>query len=132
MKNQSKKISFLRTVGFLLDVSEKFLNSSESNIFPIKTLDKIQTPEPKPDPTHESTGFNAPKATTKSEQKISPLKLWENYINDKVFREYFTYQNPLFFIKDFHKANEAKIEKKINQVHDKLSDLRNNVNKDNY
>ena len=77
VKNQSKKISFLWTVGFLLDVSEKFLNSSESNIFPIKTLDKIQTLEPKPDPTHESIAFNAPRAaaTKKSEQKISPLKL---------------------------------------------------------
>ena len=132
VKNQSKKISFLWTVGFLLDVSEKFLNSSESNIFPIKTLDKIQTLEPKPDPTHESIAFNAPRAaaTKKSEQKISPLKLCENYINNEIFREYFTYQIPLFLIKALHKANKAKNEKKqTNQVHDKLTDLRSTVNK---
>ena len=63
------KKSFLRNVEFLLDVRENFVNSSESDIFPIKTLVKIQILEPKPDPTHESTGFNTPKSTIKNLSK---------------------------------------------------------------
>ena len=58
------------------------------------------------------------------------MKLCENYINNEIFREYFTYQIPLFLIKALHKANKAKNEQKqTNQVHDKLTDLRSTVNK---
>ena len=48
----------------------------------------------------------------KYEQKIYPFKLYENYKNKEIFREYFTYQMPLFLIKALHKANKVKNEKK--------------------
>lgn len=48
---------------------EKVCNSLRSNMFPIKNMDKVLTPNPTSDPTHELAVFDTSKLMKKSKQK---------------------------------------------------------------
>ena len=51
----------------------------------------------------------------------------EKDINDKIFWNYFKYQNPLFLAKDLIRTSQAKNEQLVNNVNDGLIDLRNTI-----
>lgn len=55
-------------------------------------------------------------------------KSWEK-LNNKIFKCYFKFQNPLLLVKNVYKTNQAKNEKMVNLVNDSLIDLNNDVNK---
>ena len=48
----------------------------------------------------------------------------EKDINDGIFWDYFKYQNPSFLAKDLIRSMQAKNEKLVNNVNDRLMDLR--------
>ena len=50
-------------------------------------------------------------------------------INNKIFLNYFKYQNPLFLVKDLISAEQDRNEKLVNNINDRLIDLRNSVNR---
>ena len=50
-------------------------------------------------------------------------------INNKIFLNYFRYQNPLFLVRDLISAEQDKNEKLVNNINDGLTDLRNSVNR---
>ena len=50
-------------------------------------------------------------------------------INNKIFLNYFRYQNPLFLVRDLISAEQDKNEKLVNNINDGLIDLRNSVNR---
>ena len=50
-------------------------------------------------------------------------------INNKIFLNYFKYQNPLFLVKDLISAEQDRNEKLVNNINDGLIDLRNSVNR---
>ena len=62
-----KKRFFINNAELFLSGREKILNNFKSKIFPIKTLDKIPTPEPRANQTPEPTVFE--------------LKLPDNFVN---------------------------------------------------
>ena len=51
----------------------------------------------------------------------------EKDINDKIFVNYFNYQNPLFLVKNLISAKEDKNEKIVSNINDGLIDLRNDI-----
>ena len=80
----------------------------------------------------------APEAT---KYKKPRLKLQQEFINEviadkkdkneKIFWNYFKYQNPLFLAKDLLRAKKAKNEQLENNINDGLIDLRNaNIRKE--
>ena len=50
-------------------------------------------------------------------------------INNEIVKEHFGYCNSLFSAKDLSKANKAENEKLASWVNNKLTDLKNDVNK---
>ena len=50
-------------------------------------------------------------------------------INNKIFLNYFRYQNPLFLVRELISAEQDKNEKLVNNINDGLIDLRNSVNR---
>ena len=78
----------------------------------------------------------------KSKRRLkSRLKLQQEFINEviadkkdkneKIFWNYFKYQNPLFLAKDLLRAKKAKNEQLENNINDGLIDLRNaNIRKE--
>ena len=50
-------------------------------------------------------------------------------INNKIFLNYFRYQNPLFLVRDLISAEQDKNEKLVNNINDGLIDLRNSVDR---
>ena len=50
-------------------------------------------------------------------------------INNKIFLNYFKYQNPLFLVKDLISTEQDRNEKLVNNINDGLIDLRNSVNR---
>ena len=50
-------------------------------------------------------------------------------INNEIVKEHFGYYNSLFSAKDLSKANKAENEKLASWVNNKLTDLKNDVNK---
>ena len=50
-------------------------------------------------------------------------------INNKIFLNYFRYQNSLFLVRDLISAEQDKNEKLVNDINDGLIDLRNSVNR---
>ena len=53
----------------------------------------------------------------------------EEYINVKIFMDYFRYYNQTLSTKNLHENNQAKNKKIVSIVNDDLIDLRNAVNK---
>ena len=51
----------------------------------------------------------------------------EKDINDGIFWDYLKYQNPSFLAKDLIRSMQAKNEKLVNNVNDRLMDLRNDI-----
>ena len=51
----------------------------------------------------------------------------ENDINDEIFWDYLTYQNPSFLAKDLIRAKQDKNEQLVNDINDELIDLRNAI-----
>ena len=100
-----EKRSFLNNDRLFLSAKERVLNSFKSNIFPTKIPDKVPTPnatpDPTPDPTPKPIVFCTPKPTKEPRNKISSLKLHENFlnkivndekiINKEIFKKYFGY-----------------------------------------
>lgn len=84
VKNQSKKMLFLKYIRFLLDVRRKIVNSFKSNIFWIKK----STPEAAPEPSLNAKVFHRSKPikaeTEKPKHKISTLKVHEDFMDKTV------------------------------------------------
>ena len=103
-----------------------------AGLYPVKSPDKIPTPEPSPESTLEPAVFDISKRTNgrakKSQSKLHGEKNDEKNINAGIFNQYFKYQNP-FFLKDSYKANKTRNENTVNHVNDVLFDLRNAGNK---
>ena len=53
--------------------------------------------------------------------------LADEKVDYKIFWNYFNYQNPSFSAKDLIRAKQAKNEQLVNNVNDKLIDLRNDI-----
>ena len=53
----------------------------------------------------------------------------EEYVNVKIFMDYFRYYNQTLSTKSLHESNQAKNKKIVSIFNDDLSDLRNAVNK---
>ena len=53
----------------------------------------------------------------------------EKDINDEIFYNYFKYQNPLFLARDLIRATQPKNEQLVNNINDRLINLRNTFNK---
>ena len=49
----------------------------------------------------------------------------EKDINNEMFLNYFTYQNPLFLVNDLISVKQDKSEKLVNHINNGLNDLRN-------
>ena len=82
-------------MGLLFSAREKVLNSFKSRLFPIKNLDTILTHEPTAEPAAEKT----PTKSKKSKWKLQQEFIKENKAvkkDDKIFWDYFKYQNPSF------------------------------------
>ena len=56
----------------------------------------------------------------------------EEYINVKIFMDYFRYYNQTLSTKNLHENNQAKNKKIVSIVNDDLIDLRNAVNKSQF
>ena len=54
-KKWLKTKTFLINGRLLFNTKKKVLNESKSNIFPLKNVDEILTPEPTPKPTSKAT-----------------------------------------------------------------------------
>ena len=48
-------------------------------------------------------------------------------VNNEIFWDYFTYQNPSFLAKYLIRATQAKNEQLVNNINDKIIDLRNAI-----
>ena len=53
----------------------------------------------------------------------------KKHISNKIFLDYFTYQNPLLSVKDLIGTKEDKNEKLVNNINDGQIDLKNNINR---
>ena len=53
----------------------------------------------------------------------------EEDISNKIFLNYFKYQNPSSLVKDLIGANQNKNEKLVNNINNGLIDLRNDINR---
>ena len=110
----------------MLSAREKVLKKFKSRLFPIKISDKIRTGEPTPELPKEPTKHKKYKLKWQQEF-ISETIADEKDINDKIFSNYFMYQNPSFLAKDFIRAKQAKNEQLVNNINDELIDLRNAI-----
>ena len=50
-------------------------------------------------------------------------------INNKIFLDYFKYQSPSFLVKDLISAQQNKDQKLVNNINNRLIDLRNDINR---
>ena len=133
-----EKKSFLNNLELLFSAKEKVLNSFKSRLFPIKNRDKIPTRKPAAEPKPEVAIEPAPElAPTK--HKKSKLKLQQKFmneiiahekdINNEVFLDYLTYQNPLVSVKDLINAKQNQNEKLLNNINNGLVYFRNKINR---
>ena len=121
----------------------------KSRLFPTKNFNKIPTPEPptesevaKEPATEPEVATESIKATkamkTKTQHKISSLKMRENFfneikneeksINEQIFNELFNYHYPSFLIKDLYEENKSKNDKIVRNINESLINLRNSIN----
>ena len=131
-----EKKSLLNNLGLLFSAREQVFNSFKSR------LDKIPTREPTPEAAAEPTARTTPNVATEAtitKHKKYKLKLQQEFmneiiadekdINNEIFRKYFNDQNPLFLIKGSISAKQYKNEKILNNINDRLTCLRNNINR---
>ena len=103
---------------------EKVLNSFKSRFFPIKNLDKIPRHEPAAEPTPEVATEPTPKLATEAtptKHKKAKLKLLQEFINEIIADE----NN----VKDLISTKQNKNEKYVNNINNRLIDLRNDINR---
>ena len=121
---------------------EKVLCSFKSRLFPIKNLGKIptceQTAESKPEVATRLTPKVATEPTPIKHQE-SKLKLEKQFmhgiiadekdINNEILLSCLNIKKPLFLVKDLISTKQNKNDKLVNNVNNRLTDLRNGINR---
>ena len=76
--------------------------------------------------------YSTPRETSINEDSfINEVINDEKDINNKIFNEYFGYQNPSFLAKDLIKTNQSKNKQIVKKTIDSINDLKNsNIRKE--
>ena len=130
VENQSKNV-FSKKLRFLLDARKKVINSFTSNTLPLKKIHHLNQNQIQCPIQYYFIHLNQQKNPHLNSIYIFriKLKMMKKNINNEIVKEHFGYYNSLFSAKDLSKANKAENEKLASWVNNKLTDLKNDVNK---